>query len=560
MAFPTYIPCRTVTMGGAIAIESGALLAISVTVRSTRSLVWDATGFRFESVQTVFKSETDGAEVTLSLPCTDSPGWRDAKTRDLIDVSAPDSYSHLYTLTVVAGGNQYSYGPFALPAGDGSPVDLDTVIPSSTVAGGAVTIPDSWSVAVAEAQQAAADAAASAAEAASSGGVTDEALAAHVGTGGAFDNKLLATIDVTVAAPSARTAVSQVNGGTVIIPPAAAVFLNEQPSAWFEAGYSAGSYFDLTRPSAITHVLFTLDPASVGSVEVAIYAAVMRGADASGAVLVARVQRTALVDVSTLTPDVFGAVSIPFQDTPVLPAGMYVYAFRATTTAVKVPNAIGGVIRNFRLGYGSYPNFDSDFAEEEPGGRCVPLTFVCKAPGKVGTATFLGDSITALDDWANIGVLAAGNRYDRVNRGIGGNSTTNMLARVADVVADNPALAVILGGTNDVPYVEASETITNLGAIIDAILAATQARVLIGTIPPRGSIPPDADVPTINGRRAVVNASIRQMRNPRVGVIDWSSALSTGDDMTYDPVLFTDHVHPNIRGQRIMGAYLGLAI
>lgn len=194
MAFPTYIPCRTVTVGGAVAIESGNLLALQATVKATRSLVWDATGFRFESVQTIFKSETEGGEVSFPLPVTDAAGWRDAKSRELIDVSAADSYSHLYTLIVVAGGNQYSYGPFSLPAGDGSPVDLDTLIPTSTVAGGAVSVPDSWSTLVQQAQQAASDAAASAEEAASAGGVTDAALAAHVGTGGAFDSKLSATI------------------------------------------------------------------------------------------------------------------------------------------------------------------------------------------------------------------------------------------------------------------------------------------------------------------------------------------------------------------------------
>lgn len=42
MAFPVDIPTRTVTLGGAAALESGAPLILAVTVRASRSLIWNA--------------------------------------------------------------------------------------------------------------------------------------------------------------------------------------------------------------------------------------------------------------------------------------------------------------------------------------------------------------------------------------------------------------------------------------------------------------------------------------------------------------------------------------
>lgn len=164
MAYPPYVLTRPVSVGGSMTLEGSESLRIKVTVTSTRSLVWDDTGYRFESRPVSVTSEP-GAEAALTLPRTDVAGWRDGRTGALIDVSAPDSHSHTYNALVEfltaagtsAGIPPVPIGPFVLPAGDGA-IDLDKTVPVGTVSGQVLSVPDSWSLLVASAEQAAADA------------------------------------------------------------------------------------------------------------------------------------------------------------------------------------------------------------------------------------------------------------------------------------------------------------------------------------------------------------------------------------------------------------------
>lgn len=169
MAFPPYVPTRVVSIGGAATIASGRPLRLRVTVSSSRSLVWAATGYRFEALAEQIVGDA-GSEVTVNLPRTDVPGWRDARTGAVIDVSAPDSLTHTYRLLVefldddrVAGVDPLHIGPFVLPAGDGA-LDVSDTVPVGTTTGQALAVPDVWSKMVADAEQAAADAAATLAQ------------------------------------------------------------------------------------------------------------------------------------------------------------------------------------------------------------------------------------------------------------------------------------------------------------------------------------------------------------------------------------------------------------
>lgn len=169
MPFPPYVPTRQVTLGGAQALETSDPLVIKATIKASRSLVWDATGYRFESARVDVAATEAGGELTMLVPRTDVVGWRDSRLNALIDISAPGAYTHAYTLDVqFFRGDMFvstaTIGPFTVPAGDGA-LDLDKVIPAGSTSGQAVSIPDSWSAAVSAAQQAADDAAQDAATA-----------------------------------------------------------------------------------------------------------------------------------------------------------------------------------------------------------------------------------------------------------------------------------------------------------------------------------------------------------------------------------------------------------
>lgn len=153
MTFPDYIPTRTVTAGKAFALETAAPLPVKISVRASRSLIWGATGYRFEAVGAAATGEGFD-EASLELPVTDLNGWRDANTRAEIEISEEgfQTHSHTYSADVTVGSKTYKIGPFVLPSGTGD-IDLDLVVPTGTEAGSSVLIPDEWSRIASEAAE-----------------------------------------------------------------------------------------------------------------------------------------------------------------------------------------------------------------------------------------------------------------------------------------------------------------------------------------------------------------------------------------------------------------------
>ena len=145
MSYPLGVVTRTITVGDSITVESGTDLTVRATLRSSRGLVWVATGERAVSSPEVRESAAAGASVTFTPPVTDQDGWRDLATGSLIDVSASNSHTHTYTIELVTLRGERPVdrrliGPFALPTGDGSPVDADLLVEADTVPG--LLVPD----------------------------------------------------------------------------------------------------------------------------------------------------------------------------------------------------------------------------------------------------------------------------------------------------------------------------------------------------------------------------------------------------------------------------------
>ena len=156
MVYAPGIILRPWTVGGTTTTEAGEALFTRAKVTASRSLMlWGATGWRYESSTKTITS-TEGAQVSGDLPVCDQSGWR-TENNAIIDVaSVPGSYTHVYTIKVsqfrkdsagreVPVGEERTYANVFIPTGDGSPVDLDTLLPVGTVAGGVVLVPDTWS-------------------------------------------------------------------------------------------------------------------------------------------------------------------------------------------------------------------------------------------------------------------------------------------------------------------------------------------------------------------------------------------------------------------------------
>jgi lysophospholipase L1-like esterase len=173
---------------------------------------------------------------------------------------------------------------------------------------------------------------------------------------------------------------------------------------------------------------------------------------------------------------------------------------------------------------------------------------------------FLGDSITV--GWSDaMPAFFEGKPY--VERGIGGQTTPQMLVRFrADVVDLAPAAVVILAGTNDIAgnTGEASNKMIqdNLASMAE-IATANGIRVVLA------SILPAADYPWSPGREpagriAAINSWIRSYAGENGHVfLDYYSAL-VDDRGGMQAMYTTDGVHVSAAGYSIMAGLAEAAI
>jgi len=141
------------------------------------------------------------------------------------------------------------------------------------------------------------------------------------------------------------------------------------------------------------------------------------------------------------------------------------------------------------------------------------------------------------------------------NHGMVGETTAQMLARIGVVLAQNPDIVLIAGGTNDVAAgLSAATIIANLDAMASAALQANR-RVGLLTIRPRATTGVGS-LPVGDAKWAVfhsVNQWIRAQNRPRLVPIDLTALLSDGTtDVSgngsgwfyrADPAYLFDNVH-----------------
>ena len=175
-------------------------------------------------------------------------------------------------------------------------------------------------------------------------------------------------------------------------------------------------------------------------------------------------------------------------------------------------------------------------------------------PSKLPRVVFLGDSIT--DGW-RLNEYFTGR--DFVNRGIGGQTTLQMIARFRqDVAALNPKAVVVLAGTNDIAAgVPANQIEENLATMGD-LAKAHGIKAAFASILPVSDYHKDAD-PHFEETPAHPPATITAINN-------WLRAYCQSQGFVYvdyytamvdsagqmQPDLSDDGLHPNAKGYRVM--------
>lgn len=203
-------------------------------------------------------------------------------------------------------------------------------------------------------------------------------------------------------------------------------------------------------------------------------------------------------------------------------------------------------LRNDWASLGRYREANARLGPPKPGERRV---------------VFYGNSIT--DAWArHFETMFPGKPY--VGRGISGQTTPQMLVRLRqDVIALEPAVVVILAGTNDI----AGNTGPSTQAMIqDNLISMVELARATGIRVVLSSVLPAYDYPWRRGlepapKIVALNTWMRRYAEMTDGVVylDYHSAMAD-DRQGLPPELSADGVHPNEAGYRVMAPLAERAI
>ena len=174
-------------------------------------------------------------------------------------------------------------------------------------------------------------------------------------------------------------------------------------------------------------------------------------------------------------------------------------------------------------------------------------------PGSTDRVVFFGDSITELWRSADPAFFSEG----RVNRGISGQTTAQMLGRFRhDVVALRPRAVHIMAGTNDLAGNTGPTTLAwiqaNIRGMVD-MARANRIEVIIAAVPPaarfnwRPAIRPVSQIEALNTWLREYAAS------EKLAFVDYGSVLGDGEGGMKSE-LTTDGVHPNPAAYALMRA------
>lgn len=175
-----------------------------------------------------------------------------------------------------------------------------------------------------------------------------------------------------------------------------------------------------------------------------------------------------------------------------------------------------------------------------------------QAPARKKRIIFMGDSITELWKMLDSDFFAS-KRY--INRGISGETTTEMLLRFNnDVIALKPKAVIILGGTNDIAqnkgFIPLEKTFQNITAMAQLAKVNNIKVILCSVLPAyhfpwQPSLKPSAEVVKLN---AMIKAYADKNN---IIYTDYYSAMT--DEKGGLKAFYTeDGVHPILPGYKVM--------
>ena len=180
-------------------------------------------------------------------------------------------------------------------------------------------------------------------------------------------------------------------------------------------------------------------------------------------------------------------------------------------------------------------------------------------PTSTRRVVFLGDSIT--EAWKEL--VPGFFNSDKLDRGIGGQTTEQMLVRFrADVLDLHPAVLHLMAGTNDIAGNRGPTSIAQIEANLQSMVEQARAahiHVVLATIPPAAAFG-WSTVVQVPQTIATLNRWIEEYaRRERLTYVDYHSVLADAKGALRAEYT-EDGVHPNAAGYAAMAPLADLAI
>lgn len=166
---------------------------------------------------------------------------------------------------------------------------------------------------------------------------------------------------------------------------------------------------------------------------------------------------------------------------------------------------------------------------------------------------FIGNSITEQWSYYRPGFIST-NNY--LNRGIGGQTTPQMLLRFrSDVVELNPQVVVIAGGINDIAEntgrYNIDYTINNIASMAD-IAEVNGIKVILVSVLPATTISWNHEIVDVSEKIIDLNNKIKALARKKGYVYTDLYSILVSDDNKLNPIYSVDGVHINADAYKVM--------
>ena len=200
----------------------------------------------------------------------------------------------------------------------------------------------------------------------------------------------------------------------------------------------------------------------------------------------------------------------------------------------------------------AYAKWQATSLRQDFGGNCYYLSANKTLPASSGhRAVFFGDSITELWGLEDPSFFAG----ERINRGIAGQTTAQMLVRFRqDVIDLKPETLHLLASANDIAGNTGPTSMTRIEEAVQTMVEEAQAhhiRVVLGSLTPAGTFawrPTIKPLPYIQEYNAWLEAYAQEKG---LTYVDYFTPLAA-PNRSFPAKWTLDGVHPNLQGYQVM--------